>query len=135
MKIGFSFGRCVRDIVNGDVNIDDVVVVVAKTMMRSDEDVLSVVRQYMFRWDYLAGLDDAKCQEVALELWNSGRLHQPRVLGLYASMTPEEFVWLDLVPTANNQSPWVKEAWENYQMALRLSEDNLPDVPNADDLK
>jgi len=31
MKIGFSFGRCVRDIVKGIVDIDDVMCVIART--------------------------------------------------------------------------------------------------------
>jgi hypothetical protein len=31
MKIGFSYSRCVRDIVEGDVNIDDVLIIIART--------------------------------------------------------------------------------------------------------
>lgn len=135
MKIGFSFGRCIRDIVKGDVDIDDVVVIIAKTLMHTEEDMQSVVRAYLYRWDYLAGLDVERCQAIASELWNSGKLHQPRLHGIPSDMTPEEFVWLDLVPTVNNQSPWVKEAWENYQVALRMSEDKLPQTPNAADLQ
>lgn len=129
MKIGFSFGRCIRDIVNGTVKIDDVVVIIAKTRMtRADLD--SVVSSYMWRADYLYGLDQAKCLEVAYELWDRGLLHQPRTFGAVGHMTPEQFIWLDLAPTVNNQSPWVTDAWEQYQVALRMSE-SVPQAPDS----
>ena len=129
MKIGLSFGRCIRDIVNGDVKLDDIVVIVAKTRMTRD-DLDQVVGQYMWRADYLAGLDQAKCLEVAYELWDRGLLHQPRTFGCKGYMTPEQFVWLDLVPTKNNSSLLVQEAWDQYQVALRMSE-NVPQAPDS----
>ena len=38
MKIGLSYSRCVRDIVDGKVDIDDVLVVVARTDFDPHDD-------------------------------------------------------------------------------------------------
>ena len=38
MKIGLSFSRCVRDIVDGVVDIDDVLVVIARTDFDPTDD-------------------------------------------------------------------------------------------------
>ena len=39
MKIGFSLGRCVRDIVNGEVDIDDVAFLITATNIKTPEQV------------------------------------------------------------------------------------------------
>lgn len=48
MKIGLSYSRCVRDIVDGVVNIDDVLVVIARTDFdpHNDEEWSSIWSGY-----------------------------------------------------------------------------------------
>ena len=41
MKIGFSFGRCIRDIVNGEINIDDVAFLITATRIRDESHRLA----------------------------------------------------------------------------------------------
>jgi hypothetical protein len=123
MKIGFSFGRCLRDIVKGDVGIDDVVVVVTRTHMNR-EHIEGVVNQYLYQHDYLMGLSQEDCLRVAYELYDSGRIHQPRAFGAGRSRVPENSVWFDLFPTATTDNPSVLSAWEQYQIALRMSGEN-----------
>ena len=43
MKIGFSFGRCLGSIVRGEVSIDDVLVIIARTHMPKEEHVQEVL--------------------------------------------------------------------------------------------
>jgi hypothetical protein len=57
MKIGFSFGRCVRDIVNGEVSIDDVAFIIAATNIHDKEQLVRVVENYLYEPTYLNGLD------------------------------------------------------------------------------
>jgi len=132
MKIGFSFGRCIRDIVNGTVNIDDVMCVIARTQV-TREQLGWLVDEYLFRPGYLDGLEREACVKVAEELMDRGLIHQPRVSGSYRSMVSPKFVWMDLVPTdAANNYPAVQEAWESYQTVLRLAIDGqLPDASHA----
>ena len=51
MKIGFSLGRCVRDIVRGDVHIDDVAFIIAATSIHDEEQLTGVIENYMYRDD------------------------------------------------------------------------------------
>ena len=120
MKIGFSFGRCIRDIVNGDVNIDDVAFIIGATAMRSEDHMLAVVDDYMFRTEYLYGLDAAKCKEVAKALYNSNRLLQPRLQGIHRHKQPENSVWVDIFPTALSENESVKKAWDSYRFMIHM---------------
>lgn len=134
MKIGFSFGKCVRDIVNGVVDIDDVVVIVARTMV-DEEHLDAMIEAYGSRRDYLLGLDIQSCKDVANALWKQGKIHQPRSLGLYAGWpAPEGYVWMDLYPTLDSDNPAVKAAWSDYRMVLKLAEGPAPKEDFYDDV-
>ena len=123
MKIGFSLGRCVRDIVTGDVSIDDVAFIIAATAIRDGEKQLEqVIDDYLYRPDYLDGLDGAKCQEVAKALYNSNRIIQPRLQGMHRHMQPDNAVWVDLFPTVPTQKESVKTAWDAYRFMLHMVE-------------
>jgi hypothetical protein len=121
MKVGFSLGRCIRDIVKGDVSIDDVVVIVTGTMIEDQEALEKVVKAYMYREDYLDGLDEAECQGVASVLWREGKFHQPRNFGAYPPRVEEIAVWADLLPTGGHTDPMVQEAWQAYRGMLGLT--------------
>jgi len=77
MKIGFSLGRCIRDVVNGDVKLNDVAFIIASTCIRDVDHLVPVIEDYSYRSNYLSGLDQPECQRVALELWNTNRILQP----------------------------------------------------------
>lgn len=122
MKIGFSFGRCVRDIVNGTVNIDDVLCVIARTCMPTEHDLKYVVGQYLNHRGYLRGLDPDKCYEVGIELFRTGRILEPRANGIGVMQVPSEYVWMDLFPTvADVPNESVKSAWDAYRMLIGLT--------------
>ena len=121
MKVGFSLGRCIRDIVKGDVNIDDVVVIVTGTRIEDEEALKFVVQEYMYRENYLYGLDESECQGVASILWKEGKFHQPRNFGAHPPRVDEIAVWGDLVPTGGFEDPMVQEAWQAYRGMLGLT--------------
>ena len=123
MKIGFSLGRCVRDIVRGDVQIDDVAFIIAATSIHDAEQLAGVIENYMYRDDdYLYGLDEDQCQAVALELWKTNRVLQPRRQGLHRHKQPENAVWVDMFPTVISESDAVKKAWDSYRFMLHMVE-------------
>ena len=123
MKIGFSLGRCVRDIVTGDVNIDDVAFIIAATAIRDNEKQLEqVIEDYLYRPNYLDGLDETKCQQVAKTLYDTNRIIQPRLQGMHRHMQPENAVWVDLFPTVPSQNESVKSAWDSYRFMLHMVE-------------
>jgi len=132
VKIGFSFGKCIRDIVQGKVDIDDVLLIVARTRMHNVDSVRQVISNYMSRSDYLAGLDEEKCQEIGVELYVSGKVHQARlegsniskhghrILDVWRGSVSEEGVWADVVPAAH-MNEQVKEVWNHYRFLLNMT--------------
>jgi len=129
MKIGFSFGRCLGSIVRGEVALDDVLVIIARTHMPKEEHVQEVIAEYLHRPGYLQGLDQAECERVGLELFNTGRILEPRSNNIGAGVSvPRDYLWMDLFPTAASgaDSVAVKAAWEQYRLLLTLTE-QLPE--------
>lgn len=121
MKIGFSLGRCIRDIVNNVVDIEDVVVIISGTRFETEEQLKGIVYEYMYRDDYLLGLDQDECYGVAVTLFTGGKIHQPRNFGLYRGAVMEGAVWADIVPTGGYDDPMVQEAWQAYRAMLGLT--------------
>lgn len=122
MKIGFSLGRCVRDIVNGEVSIDDVAFLITATSIHTTDQLSQVIQMYTYEDGYLLGLDEADCQKVALELWNTNRLLQPRKQGLHRHKQPEDSIWVDIFPTKLSNNESVKTAWDSYRFMLHMTE-------------
>jgi hypothetical protein len=122
MKIGFSLGRCVRDIVNGAVGIDDVAFIITATSIHTREQLDSVIYTYCCEPDYLLNLDYEECLSVARNLWDSNRLLQPRRQGVHRHQQPENSVWVDMFPTELSENPAVKKAWDNYRFMLHMVE-------------
>jgi hypothetical protein len=122
MKIGFSLGRCIRDIVNGKVDLDDVAFIITATNIREKEQLAPVISDYMFRDDYLYGLDEDECHRIADELWESNKLLQPRRQGLHRHKQPANSVWVDMFPTELSENQSVKTAWDNYRFMIHMVE-------------
>jgi len=122
MKIGFSLGRCIRDIVRGDINIDDVAFIITATSIHSREQLDNVIRVYCGEPGYLLGLEFEQCLAVAQDLWDSNRLLQPRRQGLHRHMQPENSVWVDIFPTELSNNESVKNAWEKYRFMIHMIE-------------
>ena len=134
MKVGLSYSRCVRDIVDGRVDITDVLVVIARTDFdpRVDEQWSSIWRGYHMRqgwsapeWANYPDEDEGRFRDVSIELWESGKLHQPRQFGANATRRPE--IWLETVlPDSEMQNrPAVKEAWDQFQTLAGLTNTRL----------
>ncbi len=121
MKVGFSFGRCVRDIVNGIVAYEDVAFIITGTALRDEEAVKWCVEEYLNRYDYLLGLDPEQCTKIALDLYKDGKIFQPRLQNIRAFRIPEGAIWADLFPTNVSDSDAVKKAWEAYRFMLHMT--------------
>jgi hypothetical protein len=127
MKIGLSLSRCVRDIVQGRVDINDVLVLIART----DFDP-TVPEQWDSIWDGYTSmnpewydLEHDAVYAVVMDLWSTGRIHQPRKFG-YNPPRRQEF-WLETVlPDSELASrPAVKQAWDQFQILAGLTNTKL----------
>ena len=122
MKVGLSFSRCVADIVNGAVDINDVLVVVARTDFDPTvaEEWSSIWNGYYNRGEWY-GLTEADALAVTMELWNSGKMHQPRKFGAYPMRRPEFWLETVLVEGDLEANPAAKVAFEKFKTIAGLS--------------
>jgi len=134
MKIGLSYSRCVRDIVDGVVDIDNVLVVITRTDFdpHNDEQWLDIWEGYHDRyglsnpeWANYPPEDEDRFRSVSIELWETGKMHQPRKFGAHPARRPE--IWLEAVlPDSELESrPAVKKAWDNFQIVAGLTNTKL----------
>ena len=141
MKIGLSYSRCVRDIVDGVVDIDDVLVLITRTDFDPHND-----EQWRSIWiGYGGGTDNAyssgffshsnpewagyhnedQFRSVSIDLYDSGKMHQPRKFGTKPARRPE--IWLETVlPDSEMMNrPAVKDAWDQFQTVAGLTNTKL----------
>lgn len=130
MKIGLSFSRCIRDIVDGTVDPEDVLVVIARTDFDPTVDA---------EWDSIwagytggrgmsarewSGYDEDRREDfrnATLDLWHAGKLHQPRKFGARPSRRNEYWLEAVLPPAELDRNPAAREAWDRFQVIARLS--------------
>jgi hypothetical protein len=136
MKIGLSYSRCVRDIVDGVVDIDDVLVVITRTDFDpNDADQWQGIWQGYHgygglsnpEWSHYPDEDEDRFRSVSIELWETGKLHQPRKFGARPSRRPE--IWLEAVLPSSEleRNPAAKNAWDKFQMIAGLTNVELDD--------
>ena len=130
MKIGTSYSRCLLDIFEGRVDINDVIVIVARTDFDpfDDEQWSSIWRGYHSNpysfshpeWARLKDEDEERMRDLSKELYDTGKLHQPRKFGAHPQRM--EQYWYDLILTEDvkDSNPAVKKAWDQYRMLAHL---------------
>lgn len=134
MKIGLSYSRCVRDIVDGKVDIDDVLIIIARTDFdpHDDEQWQEIWQGYgggqTFgnswsnpEWMNYPAEDEDKFRSVSIELWEQGKFHQPRKFGAHPSRRNE--FWLEAVlPSSElDRNPAARDAWDKFQVVAELT--------------
>jgi hypothetical protein len=136
MKIGLSYSRCIRDIVDGRVDISDVLVLITRTDFdpRDDEQWSGIWSGYgggteneynhgffsQSNPEWAGYHNEDQVRNVSIDLYESGKMHQPRKFGARPRRLP--YYWLETIvddaELAN--SPTVKDAWDKFQMISGL---------------
>ena len=123
MKIGLSLSRCVRDIVEGRVEIEDVLVLITRTDFdpRVDDQWESIWNGYTTFNTEWGGLEHDAVRDVVFRLWNSGRIHQPRQFGAFPTRRREFWLETVLPESELERNPAAKDAWDKFQMIAGLT--------------
>ena len=121
-----------RDIVDGTVDINDVLVIVARTDFdpRDADQWKGIWEGYgggqTFgspfsnpEWMNYSAEDEDRFRSVSIELWEQGKFHQPRKFGAHPRRLP--YYWLDCIMSETEMSPAQKKAWDNYTFITGLS--------------
>jgi hypothetical protein len=132
MKVGLSLSRCVRDIVEARVLYEDVLCIIARTDFDPHND-----KHWNAIWDgyRYGGMSNpewadaepnstdeeasATYRNVAIRLYDGGKLHQPRQFGAHPARMP--YYWLDTVVTPEEHNPAQQKAWDNYLLITDLA--------------
>lgn len=132
MRIGSSLSRCVRDIFEGNVDQEDVLVIIARTDFDPENDT-----QWESIWKGYAGDGsgslwsapewfgysdhEQEFRDICINLKLKGKLHQPRQYGAHLSRL--DHYWYDVILTDEviDNNPAAKKAWNNYKMIAGLS--------------
>jgi hypothetical protein len=125
LKVGLSLSRCMRDIFEKKVDIDDVLVIVARTDVdpNNDDHWKQIWDGYLYgglshpEW---AGLEDheQEMREILIDLYEDGKLHQPRQFGAHPRRMP--YFWLECVVPQDEMNPAQQKAWDNYKLITGL---------------
>ena len=141
MYIGTSLGGCLTSLMANEVSENEVMFIVTRTLCPDYNSFMQVVEQYysdgtpMTRTAYsyeLGSYDLTKVKELATRLYYSGRIHQPRVFDNDARRTGHYYpynhpaklghgLWMQVVPTNDNSTPAVVEAYEKYKVLDALT--------------
>ena len=134
MKVGLSLSRCIKDIVECRVDYEDVLVIVARTDFDPHNDAhwKGIWEGYRYggmsnpEW---AGAEPNSTDEeasaiyrnVAIRLYDNGKLHQPRQFGAHPARLP--YYWLDTFAPEEEiaKNPAAQKAWNNYKLIAGLS--------------
>lgn len=138
MKVGLSYSRCIRDIVDGVVDINDILVLITRTDFdpHNDDEWASIWRGYgggeyigspWSRPEWAGYDDEEKFRSVTVELYDSGKMHQPRQFGAHPRRRPE--IWLEaILPSSElEHNPAAKQAWDKFQTIAGLTNVELDD--------
>jgi hypothetical protein len=138
MKIGLSYSRCIKDIFDGVVDIKDVLVLITRTDFNPHND-----DQWRGIWEGYGGgqtlgspfsnpewidhpaEDEQEFRKITLELYDTGRMHQPRKFGARPQRRPE--IWLETVLPSSEliTNPAAKKAWDTFQVVAGLTNTTL----------
>ena len=126
MKIGLSLSRCMRDILEERVDIKDVLVIVARTDVDpyNDSHWTSLWEGYLYgglsnpEWE---GLEDRQkaMHDLLVELYDSGKLHQPRQFKAHPPRMP--YYWLECFVPPEEMNPAQQKAWDKYKLITDLA--------------
>ena len=132
MKVGLSLSRCMRDIVEARVDYDDVLVIVARTDFDPHNDAHWEGIWDGYRYGGLSNPEWANAEpnstdeeasaiyrNVAIRLYDNGKLHQPRQFKAHPPRLP--YYWLDCVVSPEEHNPAQQKAWDNYKLITDLA--------------
>jgi len=134
--IGTSLGGCLLSLMNGEVSEDEVMFIVTRTDCPDYSKFVNVVKSYHAQGNpyshnparYELGnytVDDVV--ELATRLYQGGKIHQPRtfvgdgVAGYTHPATYGNGLWMQVVPTNDNSTPAVVQAYEKYKILDALT--------------
>lgn len=131
MKVGLSLSRCIKDIVIGAVNPEDVLVIITRTDFNPNtpEDWSNIWAGYSgysgrSSPDWI-DLDEASVFKCVQTLYNEGKIHQPRKFGARPYRLP--YHWLETILPSEElyTNPAARAAFDQFKIIAGLTNVSL----------
>ena len=135
MYVGTSSGKCLRSILMDEVSEQDVLLIITRTKAKDLEQFLFVVKEYYEDSNYssrhpeeydLAVKPWNEVEELATQLYHSGKIHQPRNFASLGSQfihpNLSQDIWVEVSPKSRNSTPAVVQAYEHYKLLDSLTQ-------------
>lgn len=122
--IGTLLYSCIHDIMSGEVDEKDVVVVISQTYCLEMQDFIQVIENF---FSLTANFDHEKVQlskDIGTRLWQNGKIHQPRIFNqTYYALNKSLPSWLIVHPKNYTDNKAVIDAWEKFIVLETLLND------------
>lgn len=133
MRVGLSYSRCILDIVEKRVDIEDVLIVITRTDFDPTDDIqwkgiwwgytLSNGYSYSEWRNYYYDNEEHESlfRDATVKLYQSGKMHQPRQFGAHPPRRSE--FWLETVLPSEEleKNTAAKKAWDHFQTLAGLT--------------
>ena len=126
MKIGLSLSRCLRDVWEGRVEENEVLVIISRTDIdpHNNEHWNNIWEGYLYggvsnaEW---VGMEEQEegMRKLLCEMYDDGKIHQPRQFKAHPARLP--YYWLECFIPDNEAPSAVKAAWDQYKVIAGLS--------------
>lgn len=133
MLIGTSFGGCIKSLLKGEVDIDDVLVIITRTAAKDLDSLLNVLEEYHCSGNGFATVPDNynisdmdldKAKSIASSLYQHGKIHQPRLYNGFGGFVHIELsrnqIWIPLAPSPKTDEQMVVDAYNKYMVLRNL---------------
>lgn len=133
MLVGTSLGGCLRSLALGEVDKDDVLVIITRTSCKDVDSIIRVVEEYHTAGNVFAtkqtnydmtGIDLDLLKELAQDLYHHGKIHQPQLYNGFPGFVHVELsrnqIWIPLAPSPKTDDQRVVDAYEKYQVLRNL---------------
>ena len=135
MYIGTSLSRCLISLANNEIQLNQVLCIITSTKAENIEQYRTILLAYIGVPAVAPDVDLEResMWKIGLELWDTGRIHQPRLVadtygvGGTSYLTrpvPElskSVLWLHVLPINTNATPAVVAAYEQYRILDSLT--------------
>jgi hypothetical protein len=129
VKVGLSYNRCIVDILDGQVQERDVLVIVTRTKFdpHNDQQWADIYGGYWQAWSK-SNYTESDYRDLTIRMYDNGQIHQPRLFDAGRRHLGRQIIgpgthWRDhvLIPEDLDQHTAARDAWEHFRVLASLS--------------
>lgn len=124
MLVGFSISKCITDIMDGKIDADDILVIIGRTDFDL-EQIDTLIDQYRHYNGIWVKYDTQTLRNLLINLYKSGKIHQPRKFGEYPRSVTYGKHWGEVLVAPRDLIPSAKKAWENYKLLAAFEKSHI----------